>query len=60
MLVEILKLSPEVVENVEPAVVVVAIEEAKHPMVHQLAEQTTPTTPTQVTTAKISASTVIR
>ncbi len=60
ILVEILKLSPKVMEDVEAVVVVVAIEEAKHLMVHQPAEQTTPTTPTQVTTARIPASIVIR
>ncbi len=38
ILVEILKLSPEVVEDVGAVVVVVAIEEAKHLMVHQPAE----------------------
>lgn len=60
MLVGILKPSLEVEEEVEAVTVVVAIEEVKFLMVHQPVEQTTPTTLTQATTARIPASTVIK
>ncbi len=38
VLVEILKLSPEILEDLEAVVVVVAIEEAKHLIIHQPVE----------------------